>query len=56
MMELRMLWARLGETFAQLTQVSTPEQPAAARRPLKTTRRSVFAILAEGRDEEEEEQ
>ncbi|RCG29426.1 PadR family transcriptional regulator [Sphaerisporangium album] len=56
MMELRMLWARLGDAFAQLTQVATPEQLAAARRLLKTTRRSIFAILAEGGDEEEEEQ
>ncbi|WP_248962740.1 PadR family transcriptional regulator [Sphaerisporangium perillae] len=59
MMELRMLWGQLSEAFGQLTQVANPRQVAAARKLLKNTRRSVFAILADDaddRDEEEKEQ
>ncbi|MET8157091.1 PadR family transcriptional regulator [Sphaerisporangium sp. NPDC005289] len=55
MMELRMLWGRLGEAFGQLAQVASPRQVAAARELLKSTRRSVFAILADDGDEEETE-
>ncbi|MBB4703041.1 PadR family transcriptional regulator [Sphaerisporangium siamense] len=55
MMELRMLWSQLGEAFAQLTQVANPRQLAAARTLLKSTRRSIFVILADDGDEEEEE-
>ncbi|MET8144452.1 PadR family transcriptional regulator [Sphaerisporangium sp. NPDC005288] len=55
MMELRMLWGRLGEAFGQLAQVASPRQVAAARELLKSTRRSMFAILADDGDEEETE-
>jgi DNA-binding PadR family transcriptional regulator len=54
MMELRMLWGLLSEAFGQLTQVANARQVAAARSLLRSTRRSVFAILAD--DEEEEGQ
>ncbi|GAA3799292.1 hypothetical protein GCM10022226_18340 [Sphaerisporangium flaviroseum] len=53
MMELRLLWGQLSEAFGQLTQVANARQVAAARALLRSTRRSVFAILAD--DEEEEE-
>ncbi|WP_250563268.1 PadR family transcriptional regulator [Sphaerisporangium fuscum] len=56
MMELRMLWGQLSEAFGQLTHVANAKQVAAASRLLKTTRRSIFAILADDADEEEEEQ
>jgi DNA-binding PadR family transcriptional regulator len=55
MMELRLVWVRLSEAFGQLTQVANARQVAAARTLLRSTRRSIFAILAAD-DEEEEEQ
>lgn len=45
--ELRLLWAQLNEAFLHLTRTANDDQVAAAKDLLKSTRKSVFKILAE---------
>ncbi|MFI6480683.1 PadR family transcriptional regulator [Nonomuraea sp. NPDC050663] len=45
--ELRLLWGQLGEAFLHLTRSANDRQVAEAKELLRSTRRSMFKILAE---------
>ena len=49
--ELRLLWAQVNEAFSHLARTASDQQVGQAKKLLKQTRRAIFQILAEDKDD-----